>query len=77
MPGPAIDPAKDHDERLTELETRLAHFEAMADELSSVVAAQGREIDRLSELLKAATERLEDMAASLPDAADDRPPPHY
>jgi SlyX protein len=64
-------------ERVADLETRLAHFEAMADELSSVVAEQGRLIDRLTARLQAATERLEEMAASLPEAADDRPPPHY
>jgi len=65
------------EERLTELEMRLAHFEAMADELSSVVAEQDRRIDRLEARLRAAGEQLEEMAANLPGPPDDKPPPHY
>jgi SlyX protein len=63
--------------RLTELEVRLAHFEAMVDELSTVVADQQRDIDRLMSRLQAASDRLEEMAASLPQPPDDQPPPHY
>jgi SlyX protein len=70
-------PADRMAERVTELETRLAHFEATADELSSVVAEQGRLIDRLGARLRAATDRMAAMAASLPEPADDKPPPHY
>ena len=63
--------------RVIELERRLALFEAMADELSSVVADQGQTIDRLSAELKAVLGRIEDMAADMPGPGEDRPPPHY
>ena len=71
------DPDDAIEQRVIELETRLAEFEAMADELSAVVADQGRAIDRLEALLRAATDRLEEMSEGLSDPADDRPPPHY
>lgn len=64
--------------RITELERRLAHHERMADDLSAVLAEQGRTID----LLKAQVARLRERLANLeegwePSPQDAKPPPHY
>lgn len=64
--------------RLIDLETRLAHHERMAEELSSVAFEQGRAID----LLTAQVRRLRDRVAMLEAGVerspqDDKPPPHY
>ena len=71
------EPTDTMEARVIELEGRLAHFEAMADELSSVVADQARAIDRLTVQLQAALGRLEEIAAKTPEPGDDQPPPHY
>ena len=64
--------------RLTELESRLAHHEHNADEISDVLAEQARLLDELSQRLSRLTDRvaaLESGNAGAPP--DDRPPPHY
>lgn len=64
--------------RVIELETRLTHQERMADELSSVVAEQGRLVDRLTARLRLLTDRLADYESGWrPSPQDDKPPPHY
>jgi len=66
------------DKRLDELETRLAHFERMGDDLSSVIADQGRTIDILTRQVRHLLERLSVVEAGGGGAiADDKPPPHY
>ncbi|HYG89078.1 MAG TPA: SlyX family protein [Azospirillum sp.] len=71
-----MDEAAEH--RLIELETRLAHHERMAEELSSVLFEQSRAID----LLTAQVRRLKERVIALEQGherspQDDRPPPHY
>jgi SlyX protein len=64
------------EDRLITVETRLAHFERVAEELSDIVLEQGRGID----LLKLQVQRLQEKLADLAwekDPVDDRPPPHY
>lgn len=64
--------------RVVELEIRLTHQERMAEELSSVIADQGRLIDRLTERLRALADRLTDAeSAWRPSPQDEKPPPHY
>lgn len=63
--------------RLTDLEIRLAHQERTIEELSDVVAAQGRAVDLLTERLRLLTERVRELESWRPSPADDRPPPHY
>lgn len=66
------------DPRVTDLEIRAAHYERMADEVSSVVAEHGKTIDILNAQVRRLAERLrelEEKAALLPP--DDKPPPHY
>jgi SlyX protein len=68
----------DMQQRLIALETRLAHYERMAEEMSDVMADQQRTIDLLTAQLRRLTERMRDMAAGWsPSPQDDRPPPHY
>jgi SlyX protein len=65
-------------QRLIALETRLAHHERMAEEVSDVLAEQQRTIDLLTAQLRRLTGRLQEMAAGWsPSPQDERPPPHY
>lgn len=64
--------------RVVELEIRLAHFERMAEDLSTVIAGQGRAIDLMSHQLRRLTERLREAETGWERSPqDDRPPPHY
>jgi len=66
------------DQRLTDLEIRIAYQEKTIEELSSVLAEQGRMIDGLTRHLKRLVERLGDLEAGwVRSPQDDRPPPHY
>ena len=70
--------SSDPESRLSDLESRLAHFERMADDLSDVIAAQAESIHRLTVQLRHLhnrQQRLETGSGSLPP--DDKPPPHY
>ena len=66
----------DSEERLMKLEMRLAHFEAMMDDMSDVIAEQGREVYMLRERLRMVTEQLKNMDTGR-SPQDDQPPPHY
>jgi len=63
----------------TDLETRLAHLERQADDLSDEVARLSRALEiaerRISRLMEQAAERELDDGGSVPLA--DRPPPHW
>ena len=63
--------------RLTEVESRLAHHERLAEELSSVMAEQVRTIDLLTLQVRQLTERLEDIEAERERSPADEKPPHY
>lgn len=64
--------------RLAELETRLAHFERVSEDLSDVVARQGQQIDRLKQQVGALSSRVLDLQQDWrPGVTDDKPPPHY
>ena len=68
----------DSDEsRLMEVESRLAHHERMAEELSSVMAEQARTIDILTRQVRQLTERLEDIEADWKRPPAHEKPPHY
>lgn len=68
----------DLEARLVELEMRLAHHERMAEELSDVIADQGRTIDRLTLQMRRLIERLLEVeAGGQRSPQDDKPPPHY
>ena len=65
-------------DRITELETRLAHQEQTVDELSSVVAEQSSLVELLHEQLRRMSGQIGELAEVVNDKApDDPPPPHY
>ena len=68
----------DSTNRINELESRLAYLENSQEELSAVVADQGKIIDRLLEQVQRQKHQLLELADDMPrKPADDLPPPHY
>ena len=65
--------------RIVELERRLALHERVAEDLSSIVAEQGKTIDTLTLHVRHLTERLRGVEAVTGERSpqDDQPPPHY
>ncbi len=68
---------EDLEMRLIDLESRLAHQERMAEDLSAVMAEQGRLLDALTAQLRRMTDRLQDLEDDRYRAPDDKLPPHY
>jgi len=66
------------DQRLVALESRLAHQERLAEEVSDVLAGQAHTIDRLNAEVRRLRQRLGELEAGWsPSPQDDKPPPHY
>ncbi len=64
--------------RLIELETRLAFQDNSLQELNAVVVRQQREIDALTRELEMLKAQLRTLAPDLvANRADEAPPPHY
>ena len=64
--------------RLIELETRLAFQDNTLQELNAVVVRQQRDIDTLTCELEALKAQLRTLAPELvASRADEAPPPHY
>ncbi len=65
-------------ERLTELEVRVAFQEKTIQDLNEVVTDQQRRIDRLTQELEAVKSRLAGLAPALViPQEEEKPPPHY
>jgi len=65
-------------ERLDSLEERVAHLIRAVEDLSDVVAAQGRTIDTLTRRVQMLMEReAEREAVGLGSAEANVPPPHW
>jgi SlyX protein len=65
-------------ERLTELEVRVAFQEKTIQDLNEVVTRQQRRIDRLAQDLEAVKSRLAALAPALViPQEEEKPPPHY
>lgn len=65
-------------ERLTELEVRVAFQEKTIQDLNEVVTRQQRQIDRLMQELEAMKSRLAGLApAMVIPQEEEKPPPHY
>ena len=65
------------DQRLIELETRIAFQEDTIQQLSDVIYRQQKQIDKLEQICKLLGERLQDMAAGDFINPVDEKPPHY
>lgn len=66
------------EQRLVEIETKLAHQEHMTLELNQVVTDQQAKIMQLEELCNSLIERVRAVAETVGDSeTGDQPPPHY
>ena len=66
------------DERLVELETRLAFQDHLLSELNDVVTAQGKELQQVQLQLTRALADLQTLRGLLyADPGSEPPPPHY
>lgn len=63
-----------NDDRIIAIETALSHHDRQIQDLSAMIAAQWKEIERLKRLLEEAAEKIEDAADAPPAHAK---PPHY
>jgi SlyX protein len=64
-------------DRIDSLEERIAHLTRAVEDLSDVVMAQGREIDRLARLTRLLAEREAEREAGLEAPAANQKPPHW
>lgn len=66
------------DERLVDIESKLAHQDQLLIELNDVITDQQAKIMKLEELYAALVERVRSMGEALPgDTSQDERPPHY
>ena len=69
---------RDTEARLIELESRVAHYERMAEELSTVLTEQGKTVELLTRQVRHLKDRLRDLEAGWERSPqDDKPPPHW
>ncbi|WP_342165153.1 SlyX family protein [Methylobacterium sp. SD21] len=64
-------------ERLDRLEMRLTEQEATVEDLNRIVTDQWRQIDRLTRLVSALREQVEEATARAAQRGPEPPPPHY
>jgi SlyX protein len=65
------------EERLNAIETTLAYQEQQITDLSAMISAQWKEIERLQRLLSAAHDKIQDMEAHNGAPPANVRPPHY
>ena len=66
------------EQRITEVETRLAFQETTLQELNAALTDQQLQLGQLQELVKRLLEQLAEISSrNQPDAAHEPPPPHY
>ncbi len=63
--------------RIDELEIRIAHQDAIIEELNATVTEQWKVIDRLTRQLDKLNDRVSTGEHSAIRAGDEPPPPHY
>ncbi|MDO6512681.1 MULTISPECIES: SlyX family protein [unclassified Neptuniibacter] len=66
-------------ERIDELETRVAFQEDTLDKLNSIVSTQELEILKLTRMMKVFSQQVKSLTLDLPAnrPEDEPPPPHY
>lgn len=66
------------EERLVDIESKLAHQDQLLIELNDVISDQQAKIMKLEELYGFLLDRVRSIGESLPgDASQDERPPHY
>lgn len=67
-----------NEDRIIEIETKVAYQEHAISELSDVIYRQQQQIDKLERLCNSLTDRLQDVAESTStDKGGYEKPPHY
>jgi len=64
------------EERITEIEIKLAHQEVTIDELNQVVTRQQSEISQLYDFIKLLKSKIDNFQTN-EKASQESPPPHY
>jgi len=67
----------DLQERVTDLESRLAFQDDTIDTLNGILVAQQRAVERLQLQMMALLKRQEEMGGQLESSEEEAPPPHY
>ncbi len=67
----------DPDDRFARLELRLMEQETTIDDLNRAVTEQWQQIDRLTRLVSALREQVEEASARAAQRGPEPPPPHY
>ncbi len=65
------------EQRLIELEIKLAYQEDLVGELNKIVAQQQQKIDHLEKICRLLYERVENLSAHQDGVAAEEIPPHY
>lgn len=65
------------DERLVDIESRIAFFEDAQQQLSGVMARQEKELERLARRVQDLEEQLRQVLPLLVADIGNEPPPHY
>jgi SlyX protein len=66
------------EQRLIDIEIKLAHQERALDEVNRVLTDQQAQLTRLEQVCESLADRLRGMSeAAISDAGDDQKPPHY
>ncbi|AHG42122.1 SlyX family protein [Pseudomonas syringae] len=65
------------DERVMELESRMAFQDDTIQTLNDVLVTQRRELDRLQLQMAAMLKRQEEMGSQFETFEEEAPPPHY
>ena len=73
-----MDESDRNNNKIIEIETKLAHQDQLLIELNQVMTDQQTQLMRLEELFTAMLERVRSLGDNSPDAApQDETPPHY
>ncbi len=66
------------EDRLVDMETRLAYQDQLMDELNKLVYEQDKRVRKLEEICKQLGKQFSDLAEDAPAGENDEaPPPHY
>lgn len=66
------------EQRINEVETRLAFQETMLQELNEALTSQQQQLSQMQAVLEKLRERIVELASNMqPDASIEPPPPHY
>ncbi len=64
-------------DKIIDLETRMAYQDDTIQQLSDVIYRQQKQIDKLEKMVELIVGKVQDISSSLPSAPQDEKPPHY